>query len=169
MEINELDEKLVPDYLLDENSYLESEILKAKEKLRLNDKNINFILNLKTIPWDNITSIKMASYANVAKLIADARVSQPNSIFYFYTDNKSDLTRINAIKCSELPKYKDNFELQEFICDKIKKMVNESGESNLYYIKGSILDGDYYLNTSIVTCIGSLSCFGTCHLPKIKI
>ena len=37
---------------------------------------------------------------------------------------------------SELPKYKDNFETYELLCNKIKTMIKNSGENNLYYIKG---------------------------------
>lgn len=165
MEINELDKKLIPDYLIDENSYLESTIADLKRELKENDKKIESILNLKTIQWNGIKSIKASvSYTNVATLIADARVDQPSSIFYFYNFVGEVLTMVNAIKCSELPDYKDNFELYEFVCDKIKTMLNNSNGSSLYYIKGFISNKEFNVDTSHITYIGSLQ-----DLLKIKI
>lgn len=38
MEINELDEKLIPKYLVTENNFLESEIAKVRAKLEENNK-----------------------------------------------------------------------------------------------------------------------------------
>lgn len=49
MELNELDEKLIPDYLIDENNFLEDEIIRTKTELKENDKKIESLLNLKTI------------------------------------------------------------------------------------------------------------------------
>ena len=40
MEINELDEKLIPDYLIDENSYLEFTIADLNRELKENDKKV---------------------------------------------------------------------------------------------------------------------------------
>lgn len=165
MEINELDEKLIPDYLIDENSYLESTIADLKRELKENDKKIESILNLKTIQWNGIKSIKASvSYTNVARLIADSRVSEPNSIFYFYNFHDEVLTMVNVIKCSELPDYKDNFELYELVCDKIKTMLNNSNGSALYYIKGFISNKEFNIDTSHITFIGSLQ-----DLLQIKI
>lgn len=165
MEINELDEKLIPDYLIDENNFLESEIIRAKTELKENDKKIESILNLKTIQWDGIKSIRASvSYTNVATLIADAKVDQPNSIFYFYNFVGEVLIMVNAIKCSELPNYKDNFELYEFVCNKIKTMLDDSNGSSLYYIKGFISNKEFNVDTSNITLVGSLQ-----DLLKIKI
>lgn len=165
MEINELDEKLIPDYLIDENSYLESTISDLKRELKENDKKIESILNLKTIQWNGIKSIKASvNYTKVARLIADSRVSEPNSIFYFYNFHDEVLSMVDAIKCSELPDYKDNFELYELICDKIKTMLNNSNGSALYYIKGFISNKEFNIDTSHITFIGSLQ-----DLLQIKI
>ena len=165
MEINELDEKYIPDYLIDENNFLEDEIIRTKTELKENDKKIESILSLKTIQWDGIKSIRASvSYTNVATLIADARVDQPNSIFYFYNFVGEVLTMVNAIKCSELPDYKDNFELYEFVCNKIKTMLNDSNGSSLYYIKGFISNKEFNVDTSNITLVGSLQ-----DLLKIKI
>lgn len=165
MEINELDEKLIPDYLIDENNFLEDEIIRTKTELKQNDKKIESILNLKTIQWNGIKSIRASvSYTNVATLIADARVDQPNSIFYFYNFVGEVLTMVNVIKCSELPDYKDNFELYEFVCEKIKTMLDNSNGSSLYYIKGFISNKEFNADTSNITLIGSLQ-----DLLKIKI
>lgn len=159
MEINELDEKLIPDYLIDENSYLESTIADLKRELKENDKKIESILNLKTIQWNGIKSIKASvDYTKVARLIADSRVSVPNSIFYFYNFHDDVLSMVDAIKCSELPKYKDNFEIYELAFDKIKTMFSDSGEGNLYYIKGFISNKEFNIDTSSVTCIGTMVC-----------
>lgn len=81
MEINELDEKLIPKYLVTENNFLESEIAKVRAKLEENNKKIESILNLKNISRDDIKTIKTESYAKVARLISYCRVSEPNSIF----------------------------------------------------------------------------------------
>lgn len=165
MEINELDEKLIPDYLIDENSYLESTIAELKRELKENDKKIESILNLKTIQWNGIKSIKASvDYTKVARLIADSRVSVPNSIFYFYNFHDDVLSMVDAIKCSELPDYKDNFELYELACDKIKTMLNNSNGSALYYIKGFISNKEFNIDTSHITFIGSLQ-----DLLQIKI
>lgn len=165
MEINELDEKLIPDYLIDENSYLESTIADLKRELKENDKKIESILNLKTIQWNGIKSIKASvNYTKVARLIADSRVSEPNSIFYFYNFHDEVLSMVDAIKCSELPDYKDNFELYELVCDKIKTMLNNSNGSALYYIKGFISNKEFNVDTSHITFIGSLQ-----DLLQIKI
>lgn len=165
MEINELDEKLIPDYLIDENSYLESTIAELKRELKENDKKVEPILNLKTIQWDGIKSIKASvDYTKVARLIADSRVSVPNSIFYFYNFHDDVLSMVDAIKCSELPDYKDNFELYELVCDKIKTMLNNSNGSALYYIKGFISNKEFNIDTSHITFIGSLQ-----DLLQIKI
>lgn len=165
MEINELGEKLIPDYLIDERNFLEGEILRSKYELKSINEKIEDILNLKTIQWNGIKSIKASvSYTNVARLIADARVDQPSSIFYFYNFVGKVLTMVNAIKCSELPDYKDNFELYEFVCDKIKTMLNNSNGSSLYYIKGFISNKEFNVDTSHITYIGSLQ-----DLLKIKI
>lgn len=165
MEINELDEKLIPDYLIDENNFLEDEIIRTKTELKQNDKKIESILNLKTIQWNGIKSIRASvSYTNVATLIADARVDQPNSIFYFYNFVGEVLTMVNVIKCSELPDYKDNFELYEFVCNKIKTMLDDSNGSSLYYIKGFISNKEFNVDTSNITLVGSLQ-----DLLKIKI
>lgn len=165
MEINELDEKLIPDYLIDENSYLESTISDLKRELKENDKKIESILNLKTIQWNGIKSIKASvDYTKVARLIADSRVSVPNSIFYFYNFHDDVLSMVDAIKCSELPDYKDNFELYELACDKIKTMLNNSNGSALYYIKGFISNKEFNIDTSHITFIGSLQ-----DLLQIKI
>lgn len=165
MEINELDEKLIPDYLIDENSYLESTIADLKRELKENDKKIESILNLKTIQWNGIKSIKASvSYTKVARLIADSSASEPNSIFYFYNFHDEVLTMVNVIKCSELPDYKDNFELYELVCDKIKTMLNNSNGSALYYIKGFISNKEFNIDTSHITFIGSLQ-----DLLQIKI
>lgn len=161
MEINELDEKYIPDYLIDENNFSESEIIRAKSELKEIEEKINAILNLKTIQWDNIKLIKEASYAGVARLIADNVVDLPSAIFYFYTDNEFGLTMVDAIKCSELPKYKDNFELYELVCDKIKNMANESNNGKLYYIKGFILGNDF--------TIGNSFSFDTSIMTRIEI
>lgn len=165
MEINELDEKLIPDYLIDENNYLESTIADLKRELKENDKKIESILNLKTIQWNGIKSIKASvDYTKVARLIADSRVSEPNSIFYFYNFHDDVLSMVDAIKCSELPDYKDNFELYELVCDKIKTMLNNSNGSALYYIKGFISNKEFNIDTSHITFIGSLQ-----DLLQIKI
>jgi hypothetical protein len=165
MEINELDEKLIPDYLIDENNFLEDEIIRTKTELKQNDKKIESILNFKTIQWNGIKSIRASvSYTNVATLIADARVDQPNSIFYFYNFVGEVLTMVNVIKCSELPDYKDNFELYEFVCNKIKTMLDDSNGSSLYYIKGFISNKEFNVDTSNITLVGSLQ-----DLLKIKI
>lgn len=165
MEINELDEKLIPDYLIDENSYLESTIADLKRELKENDKKIESILNLKTIQWNGIKSIKASvNYTKVARLIADSRVSEPNSIFYFYNFHDGVLSMVDVIKCSELPDYKDNFELYELVCDKIKTMLNNSNGSTLYYIKGFISNKEFNIDTSHITFIGSLQ-----DLLQIKI
>lgn len=165
MEINELDEKLIPDYLIDENSYLESTIADLKRELKENDKKIESILNIKTIQWNGIKSIKASvSYTNVARLIADSRVSEPNSIFYFYNFHGEVLSMVDAIKCSELPDYKDNFELYELVCGKIKTMLNNSNGSALYYIKGFISNKEFNVDISHITFIGSLQ-----DLLQIKI
>lgn len=58
MEINELDEKLIPKYLVTENNFLESEIAKVRAKLEENNKKIESILNLKNISRDDIKTIK---------------------------------------------------------------------------------------------------------------
>ena len=163
MEINKLDEKYIPDYLIDENSYLESTIADLNRELKENDKKIESILNLKTISWDGIKLIKEASYTGVANLIADNSVDLPSAIFYFYTDNEFGLTMVDAIKCSELPDYKDNFELYELVCNKIKTMANKFSKGNLYYIKGFILNNefiignDFSFNISIMTRIENLT------------
>lgn len=164
MEINELDEKLIPDYLIDENSYLESTIADLKRELKENDKKIESILNLKTIQWNGIKSVRAVNYTKVARLIADSRVSEPNSIFYFYNFHDEVLSMVDAIKCSELPYYKDNFELYELVCDKIKTMLNNSNGSTLYYIKGFISNKEFNVDTSNITAIGSLQ-----DLLQIKI
>lgn len=165
MEINELDEKLIPDYLIDERNFLEDEISRTKYELKNINEKIESILNLKTIKWEDIKSIKASvSYTNVATLIADARVDQPNSIFYFYNFVGEVLTMVNAIKCSELPDYKDNFELYEFVCNKIKTMLDDSNGSSLYYIKGFISNKEFNVDTSNITLVGSLQ-----DLLKIKI
>lgn len=173
MEINELDEKLIPEYLVTENNFLESEIAKVRAKLEENNKKIEPILNLKNIRWDDIKTIKMASYASVAKLIADTKVSESYSIFYFYNDNGNGLVRIDAIKCSELPKYKDNFETYELLCNKIKTMIKNSGENNLYYIKGfykgSHLNNEFNIDTSSVTCIGTIVCSKIDVMSKVEV
>ena len=158
MEINELDEKLIPGYLVTENNFLESEIAKVRAKLEENNKKIEPILNLKNIRWDDIKTIKTESYAKVARLISYCRVSEPNSIFYFYNGDDKELTRIDAIKCSDLPMYKDNFEIYELAFDKIKTMISDSGEGNLYYIKGFISNKEFNIDTSSVTCIGTMVC-----------
>lgn len=164
MEINELDEKLIPKYLVTENNFLESEIAKVRAKLEENNKKIEPILNLKNIQWNGIKSVRAVSYTNVATLIADARVDQPNSIFYFYNFVGEVLTMVNVIKCSELPDYKDNFELYKFICNKIKTMLDDSNGSSLYYIKGFISNKEFNVDTSNITLVGSLQ-----DLLKIKI
>lgn len=165
MEINELDEKFIPDYLIDENNYLEFTIADLNRELKENDKKVESILNLKTIQWNGVKSIRASvSYANVATSIADARVDQPSSIFYFYNFVGEVLTMVNAIKCSELPDYKDNFELYEFVCEKIKTMLNNSNGSSLYYIKGFISNKEFNVDTSNITLVGSLQ-----DLLKIKI
>lgn len=163
MEINELDEKYILDYLIDENNFLESEIIRSKTELKGIEKEIESILNLKTISWDGIKLIKEASYTGVASLIADNRVDLPSAIFYFYTDNEFGLTMVDAIKCSELPDYKDNFELYELVCNKIKTIANKFSKGNLYYIKGFILNNefiignDFSFNISIMTRIENLT------------
>lgn len=164
MEINELDEKLIPDYLIDENSYLESTIADLNRELKENDKKVESILNLKNISWDDIKTIKTESYAKVARLISYCRVSEPNSIFYFYNFHDEVLSMVDAIKCSELPDYKDNFEIYELAFDKIKTMFSDSGEGNLYYIKGFISNKEFNIDTSHITAIGSLQ-----DLLQIKI
>lgn len=165
MEINELDEKLIPDYLIDENSYLESTIADLNRELKENDKKVESILNLKTIQWNGVKSIRASvSYANVATSIADARVDQPSSIFYFYNINGNVLTMVDAIKCSELPDYKDSIEIYDLICDKIKTMLDNSNGSSLYYIKGFISNKEFNVDTSNITLVGSLQ-----DLLKIKI
>lgn len=168
MEINELDEKLIPEYLVTENNFLESEIAKVRAKLEENNKKIEPILNLKNIRWDDIKTIKIESYAKVARLISYCRVSEPNSIFYFYNGDDKELTRIDAIKCSDLPKYKDNFEIYELAFDKIKTMISDSGEGNLYYIKGFISNKEFNIDTSSVTCIGTMVCTDINVMSKIE-
>lgn len=168
MEINELDEKLIPEYLVTENNFLESEIAKVRAKLEENNKKIEPILNLKNIRWDDIKTIKTESYAKVARLISYCRVSEPNSIFYFYNGDDKELTRIDAIKCSDLPKYKDNFEIYELAFDKIKTMISDSGEGNLYYIKGFISNKEFNIDTSSVTCIGTMVCTDINVMSKIE-
>lgn len=168
MEINELDEKLIPKYLVTENNFLESEIAKVRAKLEENNKKIESILNLKNISRDDIKTIKTESYAKVARLISYCRVSEPNSIFYFYNDDDKELTRIDAIKCSDLPNYKDNFEIYELAFDKIKTMISDSGEGNLYYIKGFISNKEFNIDTSSVTCIGTMVCTDINVMSKIK-
>lgn len=158
MEINELDEKYIPDYLAYENKFLESEIADLKKKLKKIEEKIEHILNLKNISRDDIKTIKTESYAKVARLISYCRISEPNSIFYFYNDDDKELTRIDTIKCSDLPKYKDNFEIYELAFDKIKNMISDSGEGNLYYIKGFISNKKFNIDTSSVTCIGTMVC-----------
>ena len=153
MEINELGEKLIPDYLIDERNFLEGEISRSKYELKSINEKIEDILNLNIIKREDIKTIKTESYINLARLIADYRVNFPSAIFYLYTDNDIGLTRIDAIKCSELPDYKDNFELYEFVCDKIKTMISDSGEKNLYFIKGFISNKEFNLDTSTVTQI----------------
>lgn len=164
MEINELDEKLIPDYLVDENNFLESEIVRAKTELKEIEKEIESILSLKTIQWNGIKSVKAVSYTNVATLIADSRVDQPNSIFYFYNFDGEVLSMVNAIKCSELPDYKDSIEIHELVCNKIKTMLDNSNGSGLYYIKGFISNKEFNVDTSNITLVGSLQ-----DLLKIKI
>lgn len=168
MEINKLDEKLIPKYLVTENNFLESEIAKVRAKLEENNKKIESILNLKNISQDDIKTIKTESYAKVARLISYCRVSEPNSIFYFYNGDDKELTRIDAIKCSDLPKYKDNFEIYELAFDKIKTMISDSGEGNLYYIKGFISNKEFNIDTSSVTCIGTMVCTDINVVSKIK-
>lgn len=168
MEINKLDEKLIPEYLVTENNFLESEIAKVRAKLEENNKKIEPILNLKNIRWDDIKTIKTESYAKVARLISYCRVSEPNSIFYFYNGDDKELTRIDAIKCSDLPKYKDNFEIYELAFDKIKTMISDSGEGNLYYIKGFISNKEFNIDTSSVTCIGTMVCTDINVMSKIE-
>lgn len=168
MEINELDEKLIPEYLVTENNFLESEIAKVRAKLEENNKKIEPILNLKNIRWDDIKTIKTESYAKVARLISYCRVSEPNSIFYFYNGDDKELTRIDAIKCSDLPKYKDNFEIYELAFDKIKTIISDSGEGNLYYIKGFISNKEFNIDTSSVTCIGTMVCTDINVMSKIE-
>lgn len=168
MEINELDEKLIPKYLVTENNFLESEIAKVRAKLEENNKKIESILNLKNISRDDIKTIKTESYAKVARLISYCRVSEPNSIFYFYNDDDKELTRIDAIKCSDLPNYKDNFEIYELAFDKIKTMISDSGEGNLYYIKGFISNKEFNIDTSSVTCIGTMVCTDINVMSKIE-
>lgn len=168
MEINELDEKLIPKYLVTENNFLESEIAKVRAKLEENNKKIEPILNLKNISRDDIKTIKTESYAKVARLISYCRVSEPNSIFYFYNGDDKELTRIDAIKCSDLPKYKDNFEIYELAFDKIKTMISDSGEGNLYYIKGFISNKEFNIDTSSVTCIGTMVCTDINIMPRIE-
>lgn len=168
MEINELDENLIPDYLIDENSYLESTISNLNRELKENNKKIESILNLKNISRDDIKTIKTESYAKVARLISYCRVSEPNSIFYFYNGDDKELTRIDAIKCSDLPKYKDNFEIYELAFDKIKTMISDSGEGNLYYIKGFISNKEFNIDTSSVTCIGTMVCTDINVMSKIE-
>lgn len=165
MEINELDEKLIPDYLIDENNYLESTIADLNRELKENDKKIEPILNLKTIQWNGVKSIRASvSYANVATSIADARVDQPSSIFYFYNINGDVLTMVDVIKCSELPNYKDSIVIHELVCGKIKNMLDNSNGSGLYYIKGFISNKEFNVDTSHITLVGSLQ-----DLLKIKI
>lgn len=165
MEINELDEKYIPDYLVDENSYLEATIADLNRELKENDKKIESILNLKTIQWSGIKSIRASvSYANVATLITDVRVDQPSSIFYFYNINSNVLTMVDAIKCSDLPGYKDSIEIHELVCDKIKTMLDNSNGSGLYYIKGFISNKEFNVDTSNITLVGSLQ-----DLLQIKI
>lgn len=155
MEINELDEKLIPDYLIDERNFLEDEISRTKYELKNINEKIESILNLKTIKWEDIKTTKTESYINLARLIADYMVNYHNAIFYLYTDNDIGLTRIDAIKCSELPDYKDNFELYELICNRIKNIMSTTN-SNLYYIKGSGAINDFNLSKSTVTQIENL-------------
>lgn len=131
-------------------------------------KKIESILNLKNISRDDIKTIKTESYAKVARLISYCRVSEPNSIFYFYNDDDKELTRIDAIKCSDLPKYKDNFEIYELAFDKIKTMISDSGEGNLYYIKGFISNKEFNIDTSSVTCIGTMVCTDINVMSKIE-
>ena len=168
MEINELDEKLIPKYLVTENNFLESEIAKVRAKLEENNKKIESILNLKNISRDDIKTIKTESYAKVARLISYCRVPEPNSIFYFYNGDDKELTRIDAIKCSDLPKYKDNFEIYELAFDKIKTMISDSGEGNLYYIKGFISNKEFNIDTSSVTCIDTMVCTDINVMSKIE-
>lgn len=155
MEINELDEKLIPDYLIDERNFLEDEISRSKYELKSINEKIESILNLKTIKWEDIKTTKTESYINLARLIADYRVNSPNAIFYLYTDNDIGLTRIDAIKCSELPDYKDSFELYELVCNRIKNIMSTTN-SNLYYIKGNSVINDFNLSKSTVTQIENL-------------
>lgn len=165
MEINELDEKLIPDYLIDENNFLEDEIIRTKYELKNINEKIESILSLKTIQWNGVKSIRASvSYANVATSIADARVDQPSSIFYFYNINGDVLTMVDAIKCSELPNYKDSIEIHELVCNKIKTMLDNSNGSSLYYIKGFISNKEFNVDTSNITLVGSLQ-----DLLKIKI
>lgn len=165
MKINELDEKFIPDYLIDERNFLEDEISRTKYELKSINEKIESILNLKTIQWNGIKSIKASvSYTKVARLIADSSVSEPNSIFYFYNFHDEVLSMVDAIKCSELSDYKDNFELYELVCDKIKTMLNNSNGSTLYYIKGFISNKEFNVDTSHITFIGSLQ-----DLLQIKI
>lgn len=165
MEINELDEKYIPDYLIDENNFSESEIVRAKTELKEIEEKINSILNLKTIQWNGVKSIRASvSYANVATSIADARVDQPSSIFYFYNFVGDALTMVDGIKCSDLPDYKDSIEIHELVCDKIKTMLDNSNGSGLYYIKGFISNKEFNVDTSNITLVGSLQ-----DLLKIKI
>lgn len=156
MEINELDEKLIPDYLIDERNFLEGEISRSKYELKSINEKIESIINLKTIKWEDIKTIKTESYINLARLIADYRVNLPSAIFYLYTDNDIGLTRIDAIKCSELPDYKDSFELYELVCNRIKNIMSTTN-SNLYYIKGSSAINDFNLSKSTVTQIENLA------------
>ena len=155
MEINELDEKLIPDYLIDERNFLEDEISRSKHELKSINEKIESILNLKTIKWEDIKTTKTESYINLARLIADYRVNLSSAIFYLYTDNDVGLTRIDAIKCSELPDYKDSFELYELVCNRIKNIMSTIN-SNLYYIKGNSAINDFNLSKSTVTQIENL-------------
>mgnify|MGYP001742706394 FL=1 len=100
----------------------------------------------------------------MATSIADARVDQPSSIFYFYNINGDALTMVDAIKCSDLPDYKDSIEIHELVCDKIKTMLDNSNGSGLYYIKGFISNKEFNVDTSNITLVGSLQ-----DLLKIKI
>lgn len=168
MEINESDKKLIPDYLLDERNFLEDEIAVLTRELENINKKIEPILNLKTISCNDVKTIKTESYAKVARLISYCRISEPNSIFYFYNGDDKELTRIDAIKCSDLPKYKDNFEIYEFVCDKIKTMLDDSNGSSLYYIKGFISNKEFNVDTSSVTCIGTMVCTDINVMSKIE-
>lgn len=135
---------------------MEGEVARSKYELRNINEKIESILNLKTIKWEDIKTIKSESYINLARLIADYRVNFHSAIFYLYTDNDIGLTRIDAIKCSELPDYKDSFELYELVCNRIKNIMSTTN-SNLYYIKGCAAINDFDLSKSTVTQIENLT------------